>query len=108
MPLWDKKRKKESRDHAVEFLRSGALLIRQLKTCQDTVKLLNAKGKYLKSIMKDEGIPGVEATFANEAEIIKQKNLEIQFHRELQSLISPFQKINKAKSALFKNAKFEN
>ena len=89
LPLWNKKRQQEKREKAVKFLQAGATLVQKLETTINTLKLLKEKSRFLKAIMRDEGVESVDAFFKTEQEIIKQQALAIQYHRELQGLINP-------------------
>lgn len=92
IPLWNKKKYLEQRNEVVSFLRTGASLVMQLESCIFNLHVLIQKRAFLKAIMKDEGIGGIDAFFKNEQDIIKQKALETQYHRELHSLINPLSK----------------
>lgn len=98
LPLWNKKRKQERREEAVKFLQTGAELVRELETCIETLKLLREKCRFLKAIMREEGVDSVDAFFDAQQEILEYQALETQYHRELQGLINPASRKVKIKS----------
>lgn len=89
LPLWNKKRKFEKREQAVQFLQKGAELVQKLEIAIETLDLLKEKSRFLQAIMRQEGVESVDAFFKSEQEIIKYEAFVIQYHRELQGLVNP-------------------
>jgi len=90
VPLYSKKDKMKRREDVVQFLKTGAELIQKLETSQSTAQIYKEASKFLYAKFNEEGIDAVTAYYEHLAKIAEQEAKIRQYHREIQSLISPF------------------
>ena len=75
MPLYSKADRIKSKQEKTEFLKQGAVLIRQINENTESVKLLKSKADVLQAVMKDDGAKGIEAYYNVLQEISTKENL---------------------------------
>lgn len=91
IPIYSKKDKIRVREEATKFLHKGAELVASLQEAMATRKIYAEALRFVQARMNDEGIEAAKAYFDMLTQIAHQDALIVQFHRQLQSLIEPFQ-----------------
>ena len=91
IPIYSKKDKNRVRDEATKFLHKGAELIASLQEAMATRKIYAEALRFVQARINDEGIEAAKAYFDMLTQIAHQDALIVQFHRQIESLIEPFQ-----------------
>ena len=94
IPIYSKKEKIQRRSNASDFLKKGAATIQKLETSIALKKISIEQSRFLKAKFQHEGVAAVSAYFDCLKQIAKLNAQILQYHREIQSLISPFKQVN--------------
>ncbi|MCP4024437.1 MAG: hypothetical protein GY729_21520 [Desulfobacteraceae bacterium] len=90
MPLYSKKDRMARRAEATGFQQKGAELIKNLEASINQAAIMREACKYLKAKISEEGVEAATAYFDAITKIALHDAETTRYHREIQSLISPF------------------
>ncbi len=87
MPIYSRADRIKSKLDKTDFLKQGAELIRQIDENTDSIKILKGKADVMKSVMKDDGVKGIEAYYAVLQDISSKENLIKEAQMKLEAML---------------------
>lgn len=87
VPIYSKDERVSKANAKAKFLDDGAAMIADIETNKSVVEMGEAKTKVLKSVMMDEGSPGITAYYASVAELQKVQAAITEAERNLEAML---------------------